>query len=100
VPVSVMIPVEALDLESSGGIWVVEGQLSMGSLDHRGGRSDMPVIPLRLKLREEPKRGGLARYRTTLKLRRIQQRVVFRFSNSKTGALLWKELELGPEGAS
>ncbi len=99
VPVTLELPLDALDLARSGEGWVAAGQLSLGALDRWGARSDLPVIPLRFELREVPKPGERARYRTTLQLRRIEQRLVFRVSAERSGALLWEEMEIGPKGA-
>jgi hypothetical protein len=96
VPVTLFLPTEALDLTRSGEGWTAEGRLDLGALDVRGDRSDLPQVSLRFPFREEPPPGSIVRYHTKLVLRRVEQKVVFRVSAPRTGALLWKEVDLRP----
>jgi VWFA-related protein len=98
VPVRLAFPAALLDLEKSGDDWTAEGQLLLGALDIWGVRSDLPVIPLRHRFREAPEPDDLVRYRTTLRMRRVDQKLVLQVSAPRRGTLLWKELELGPKG--
>lgn len=99
VPVSFAFPARALDVKKAADGWEAEGVLYLGALDVWGDESDLPAIPLRLRFREEPGPDDLVRYRVTLNLRRAKQRLVLRVSAPQRGSLLWKTLELGPEGA-
>lgn len=53
--------------------------------DTAGGRDRPPPAP-----------GGRARWRSTIKLRRIQQRLVFSLRDPLSGKMLWKELDFQP----
>jgi hypothetical protein len=77
---------------------VGEGTLLLGALDAWGAQSDLPEMPLSLRFREEPQPDDLVRYRTTVRLRRVDQKLMLRVSAPRRGTLLWKEIELGPKG--
>lgn len=98
VTVRLAFPAMLLDLEKSGEDWAAEGKLLLGALDVWGAQSDLPEIPLRLRFRKAPEPDDLVRYRATLQLRRVDQRLVLRVSAPRRGTLLFKELELGPKG--
>jgi hypothetical protein len=43
-----------------------------------------------------PPAGGYARFRTSLKLRRMPQRLVFTVRDAASGKILWGEAQLAP----
>jgi len=96
VPVTLEIPVEALTPSPAAAGWVVEATLSFGALDRWGKRSDLLSMPLRLTLPGPPAPGGRARWRSTIKLRRVQQRLVFSLRDPLSGKVLWKGLDFQP----
>ncbi|HEX6899202.1 MAG TPA: VWA domain-containing protein [Thermoanaerobaculia bacterium] len=96
VPVTVMIPVADLSTVEQDRRWHVEAVLSLGAMDKYGTYSDYMEIPLRLSLKEAPKPGGLARYKTSVKLRRIDQRLVFTIRDPLAGTVFWGEAEVRP----
>lgn len=96
-PVVLHIPAEALTaVPVADGGYAVDATLSLGALDRWGGRSDLPVVPLRLTMDRQPKPGDVLRYRTTLKMRRGQQRLVFAVRDSLSGEMLWANLDYKP----
>lgn len=97
IPVVLHIPAEALTaVPVADGGYAVEGTLSLGALDRWGARSDLPVVPLRLTMDRQPKPGDILRYRTVLKMRRGQQRLVFAVRDSLSGEMLWANLDYKP----
>ncbi|MFL6292622.1 MAG: VWA domain-containing protein [Thermoanaerobaculia bacterium] len=96
VPVTVGVPVEALALTPSGRGYIAEAPLAVAALDDKGGRAEIPTAKLRVAIRELPNAGGLARFQTTLRLRRAPQRLVFTVRDEVNGDTLWQEVELDP----
>jgi VWFA-related protein len=95
-PVVLHIPAEALTVVPVGGKYVIEATLALGALDRWGGRSDLPVVPLRLTTDRSPRPGDVVRYRTVLKMRHAQQRLVFTLRDSLSGEMLWANLDYKP----
>jgi VWFA-related protein len=95
-PVVLHIPAEALTAVPVGGKYVIEATLALGALDRWGGRSDLPVVPLRLTTDRSPRPGDVLRYRTVLKMRHAQQRLVFTLRDSLSGEMLWANLDYKP----
>ena len=95
-PVTLGVPVEALALTPSGRGYVAEAPLAVAALDEQGGRTEMPQAKLRVTIREIPQAGGLARFQTTLRLRRAPQRLVFTVRDEVNGDTMWEEVEFTP----
>jgi VWFA-related protein len=96
VPVVLHVPAEALTAVPAAGGYVMEATLSLGALDRWGARSDLPVVPLRLMVDRQPRPGDVLRYRTVLKMRRAEQRLVFTLRDSLSGEMLWANLDYKP----
>jgi VWFA-related protein len=96
VPVTLGVPVEALALTPSGRGYIAEAPLAVVALDDQGGRTEIPLARLRVSIKEVPAAGTLARFQTTLRLRRAPQRLVFTVRNEVNGETLWQEVELDP----
>lgn len=95
-PVTVGVPVEALALTPSGRGYVAEAPLAVAALDGQGGRAEIPLARLRVTVKEVPKAGGLARFETTLRLRRVPQRLVFTVRDEVNGDTMWQEVAFAP----
>jgi VWFA-related protein len=95
-PVTLEIPAAALTPLPANGGYEVQAILSMGALDEWGGRTPLYSIPLRLTLPAAPGPGAVARYETTVKLRRVPQRLVFAVNDGLSGSRSWAELEVKP----
>ena len=91
--VTLGVPVEALSFSAgpAGGLQA-EVPLAILALDRDGGRSEI-ASRLRVALSGPPPTQGLARFRTTVKLRRIGQRVVFTVE-AADGRFLWGDTQL------
>jgi len=94
--VTVGVPVEALALTPSGRGYIAEAPLAVAALDGQGGRAEIPLAKLRVSIRELPNAGGLARFQTTLRLRRAPQRLVFTVRDEVNGDTMWQEVEFAP----
>lgn len=95
-PVTLGVPVEALALTPSGRGYVAEAPLAVVALDDQGGRTEVPLAKLRVSIRKLPEAGGLARFETTLRLRRAPQRLVFTVRDEVNGDTMWQEVEFTP----
>jgi VWFA-related protein len=93
-PVMIAVPSEALSVYPDGERFRAEVTLSLAALDRWGGRSPLPQLPLRLALAEPPRPGSAVRFQVNLRLRRIDQRVVFGVHDALSGAMLWNDLDL------
>lgn len=93
-PVTISVPSEALSVYPADGGFRAEVTLSLAALDRLGGRSPLPQLPLRLDLAEPPRPGSAVRFQVNLKLRRIDQRVVFGVHDALSGAMLWSDLDV------
>jgi hypothetical protein len=91
--VTLGVPVETLNFSAaeSGGLQA-EVPLAILALDKDGGRSEI-ASRLRVAITGPPPTQGLARFRTTVKLRRVDQRVVFTVEGAD-GRFLWGDTEL------
>jgi VWFA-related protein len=97
VPVTLGVPVEALALKPvDGGGYVAEVPLAIAAVDAKEGRSELPVLLLRIAVEQPPPAGGYARFRTVLRLRRLSQRLVFTVRDATSGKVLWGEAQLSP----
>jgi len=94
VPVTLVVPFEALTLANGGKGYVVEAVVTLAVQDASGGSADLPDIPLRFNLPSAPPPGSFARYRTKLKLSKGRQRLVAMIRDATTGAALWDERKL------
>lgn len=96
VPVTLGVPVEALALTPSGRGYIAEAPLAVAAVDEKGGRAEVPTSKLRVAVKEPPKAGGYARFETTLRLRRMPQRLVFTVRDEVTGVTIWQEVAVQP----
>jgi VWFA-related protein len=87
VPLTVRIPLENLTLLPQGDRLVADVELRIAALDERGGRSEIPVIPVSLSLPGKPPTGAYATYQTTLQLRRAKNQLVLAVSDPVGGAI-------------
>ncbi len=95
-PVSLSVPIDALVLTQGEGGYVAELPLAVSAIDAKGGRADLPGMRLKIVLRQIPKGGGLARFQTVVKVRRLEQRLVFTVEDATRGSFLWGEARYTP----
>ena len=72
-PLSLKIPMDQLLMLPVAGGFEANLELRVAVLDEKGGRSEIPVIPVKLGGDTKPPPGAYATYDTTLVLRNIQQ---------------------------
>lgn len=94
VPVTLKIPLGGVTLLPQGDGFVVGLELRIAALDDRGGRSDVPVIPIELTLPDRPPAGAYATYTTTLQLRRARNQIVLAVSDPASGAIFSARAEV------
>src|SRR6202035_2451575 len=83
-----------------GSGFVAEVPLLVATLDKQGGRAELPGSVLHLRFAALPAAKAVARFRTSLKLRRIDQRLVFPVPDAQSGVVLTTDLEVHPPSRS
>lgn len=96
VPLSIAIPLDALTTLPDGDRRVADLELRLAALDAEGRRSEIPVVPLRVRVPADVKPGGFVRYDTKVQLRRGRQQLVVAIYDRAGGALLSTTLEISP----
>jgi len=96
VPVTIRIPLEMLTTVATDKGVSAEVELRIAALDDRGGRSDMPVIPLRFDLPGKAPAGAFWTYSTMLQLSREPNELVFAVSDAAGGAIYSARAEVKP----
>jgi VWFA-related protein len=97
VPVTLGVPVSSLALTPDGDGYIAETPLAVAAVDDKGGRSELPSSKLRVKVRQVPRGGGYARFQTVVKLRNIEQRLVFTVPDPVSGSIIWGEASVRPQ---
>jgi VWFA-related protein len=97
IPVTVGVPVEALALTPSGKGYIAEAPLAVAALDEKGGQGEIPTAKLRVAVMQPFRAGGYARFETTLRLKRADQKLVFTVRDEVNGNTIWQEVEILPE---
>jgi VWFA-related protein len=95
-PVTLLIPAKVLTVVPADKGYTAEVALSVGALDRWGGRSDLPQVQVRLTLPEQPGPDVVLQYRTTIQMRRADQRIVFAVRDLPTGEIVWDTLSYKP----
>jgi VWFA-related protein len=96
VAVTLGVPVEALALIQGGKGYSAETPLAIAVEDREGGRADLPPLKLQVRIRDVPKRGTYARFQTKLRLRDVDQHLVFTVHDAVNGAAIWGEAGYAP----
>jgi len=97
VPVTLAIPTDAFTSVPLNGKYAAEIELRVAALDERGQKSDIPVVPLQLQSDKEPQRGHYIRYQTKLKLRRINQHLIFAIFDPLSNRVTTAEQDVKPD---
>jgi VWFA-related protein len=98
VPVTLGVPVSSLALTPDGDGYIAETPLAVAAVDEKGGRSELPSSKLRVKVKQVPKGGGYARFQTVVKLRDVEQRLVFTVPDPVSGSIIWGEANVRRAG--
>ncbi len=96
VPVTIRIPLERLIALVTDKGMSAEVELRIAALDERGGRSDIPVIPIRLDMPGKAPAGAYATYTTIVQLRRARNELVLAVSDAAGGAIYSARAEVNP----
>lgn len=88
VPIYVEVPVGELTALPDADGWTINAELRIAAIDETGGQSAVPMIPLRLRTPEQPVKGAMVRYETTVKLRRLPHDFVVSLHDPTSGTVL------------
>lgn len=94
VPLTIDVPAAAFTALPAGEAFELRAIFSTATLDKYGSRSEVQMTPLRLTISRPPGPESFIRYETTLKLRRVQQRLVLTMSDLAGDGQVWGELDL------
>lgn len=96
VPVTLRIPLAQLTAIATDKGVSAEVELRIAALDERGGRSEIPVIPIRLDMPGKAPAGAYATYTTIVQLRRARNELVLAISDPAGGAIYSARAEVNP----
>jgi VWFA-related protein len=99
VPVSLAIPLSSMTVVPIDGKYVSELELRIAAIDAKGNRADMPLVPIRLVADKPPSEspGQYVRYDTTLRLRKINQHLIFAIYDPVGGKLTTAEADVAAD---
>jgi VWFA-related protein len=95
-PVLITLPIAALQVSDLGGTYQADAPLAGVTIDSHGQRAKLHPSLLRFNLPSLPPAEGIARFRTTLQLRRIKQRLVLAVPDARTGEVMTVEIAFNP----
>jgi VWFA-related protein len=96
VPLELAVPLAGLTLVPVEGGFATDLELRIAAMDDRGGRSEIPVIPVRLKVAELPTPGKFAKYETVVELRRVTNQLVVAVYDPISGTIYSANAEIKP----
>ncbi|HYG64069.1 MAG TPA: VWA domain-containing protein [Thermoanaerobaculia bacterium] len=96
-PISLAIPVAGFQTLPVDGKHVAELELRIFALDGDGGRSDIPVVPIRISTKDLPEAGKHVRYDTKIRLRRTGQHLVVSVFDPLSGKISTAEVDVNPD---
>jgi len=95
--VAIAIPLDALTFLPNRDGWHAQIELRVAVEDKRGGRNEINVLPMTLKLPESPPPGAFSVYKTKLEMRRLRHQVVLSIHDRAGGEVLWTRLEVAAQ---
>ena len=96
VPVTIRVPLDRLTTLATDKGMSAEVELRIAALDERGGRSDIPVIPIRFDMPGKAPAGAFATYTTIIQLRRARNELVLAISDPAGGAIYSARAQVQP----
>ncbi len=96
VDVKIQVPIHGLTFLPVGGRRVTDLELRVAAIDDRGGRSEVPVLPVRMTIDADPQPGQFAIYETALELRRVKNRIVVALYDPASGTIWSATAEVRP----
>ncbi len=100
VPAKVIFPLEELTFLPQEGQYLAQLELRIASLDERGYRSELDLLPFELHSSELPRPGDLGTQEVTLKLRRRPHDLIFSLHDPLSGTILMKQVGYPKEGGA
>ncbi|MEM7052831.1 MAG: VWA domain-containing protein [Acidobacteriota bacterium] len=99
VPLRIAIPVDGITAVPFDGKYVAKLELRVAALDDTNRQSDIPAVPIELRLTREPRPGTAVPYDARLKLRRQKQVLVVSVHDAVSGRNLSTKVEVDPASA-
>jgi hypothetical protein len=96
VPLTVLVPTEAVTALPDGDAWVAKLELRVAALDEDSRQSEVPSLPLELRFPSRPEPGKVIPYTTQVELRRIEQVLVVSVTDVVGGRSLTARVEFTP----
>lgn len=96
VTVKLAIPADAITTVPLDGRYAAQLELRVAAVGDRGGRSDIPVIPLQLSFKEPPASGKYVPYETRLLLRREPHHLTFAVFDTLSNKIITAEADVKP----
>ena len=96
VPIAIELPTAELTLLTGAEGAVAELELRVAAVDDRGGRSEIPVVPMHVVVGADSPPPAGTRYMTQLELRRVRNRIVVAVYDPVTGNLWSATAEVTP----
>lgn len=96
VPLELAVPLDGLTLLPVDGGFATDLELRVAALDENGGRSEIPVVPIRLQVGSAPGPGQFAKYEMTVELRRVANQVVVAVYDPLSGTIYSATAEVKP----
>ena len=93
VPVTLGVPFEALTMTPQEKGYRGEVFLALAAMDEKGGRADMRAH-LKIAVPTLPQAGNYVRFQTVVRVRNIDQRLVFTVPDPASGRTVWGEANL------
>lgn len=96
VPFRVGIPVHEVTFLPTAEGYSAALELRIAVVDSRGSRAEIPVIPLELRVKDEPEGEAFTVYESALKMRKRPHRLVFSLYDSVSGKIISSLLDYDP----
>ena len=98
VPITVSIPLGRMNLQrGDDGTYVAQMALIMVALDDEGGRVEIPVEQLVITVTGEPRADTMARYTTTIELRRRDHNLAIAVADFHSNTNLTRAVRIEPD---
>ena len=96
VPLRVAMPLDGLTFLPVADGFMADTELRVAVLDEDGNASEIPVIPLEIRVKEMPGAGKVTVYETHLKVRKKKHDLVVSLYDKSSGKILSAKIEIEP----
>jgi VWFA-related protein len=97
VRVRLSLPVSELTLLPAGEVRAADLELRVAAIDERGGRTEVPVVPMRVMAPAKAAPDAVVTYETTIELRRVRNRLAVAVYDPAAGNLWASTVDVAPE---